>query len=250
MSSSKPRSISRSASSRHTTLHESRWIRFLRSRSSSRPGVATTAWTPFLSAARSTGAPPMASSARISAPAPTCPPGAAAAAADPPPPSPPAPPPPPPARAARRSRSSRRHSFRSRFSRLARVTSSSTTVTVDTPAMSSKKPCTTSRVWRASSLLGQMSSATGPSPAVSGSRASASHAARTAGSANASVLPLPVNAMPIMSRPARATGRPCIWMGDGRLMPLARIVDSSTGGSFISRNVTHGGGTAVPSTRM
>lgn len=38
------------------------------------------------------------------------------------------------------------------------------------------------------------------------------------GSENTSVLPDPVNAMPIMSRPLSATGRPCIWMGVGLLI--------------------------------
>ena len=41
----------------------------------------------------------------------------------------------------------------------------------------------------------------------------------TAGSKYASVLPLPVCAMPIMSRPLSAMGQPCAWMGVGSLNP-------------------------------
>jgi len=56
----------------------------------------------------------------------------------------------------------------------------------------------------------------------------------TAGRAKARVLPEPVKATPTMSRPDRMTGRPCSWMGVGRLMPLASSHDSTAGGNFIS----------------
>ena len=56
----------------------------------------------------------------------------------------------------------------------------------------------------------------------------------TAGRAKARVLPEPVKATPTMSRPDRMTGRPCSWMGVGRLMPLPSSHDSTAGGNFIS----------------
>ena len=56
---------------------------------------------------------------------------------------------------------------------------------------------------------------TGPSPPSRGILASSSSAAMTRGRAKVMVLPDPVKAMPTMSLPARATGRPCIWMGVG-----------------------------------
>ena len=63
-------------------------------------------------------------------------------------------------------------------------------------------------------------------------------------------LPEPVNAIPMMSRPLRITGRPWIWIGVGRAMPF-RVSSSMMGrGNFISRNVLMGGGTSTPSTMM
>ena len=48
------------------------------------------------------------------------------------------------------------------------------------------------------------------------------------------VLPEPVNAIPIISRPERATGRPWIWIGVGFLMPLLSRTRRIAAGIFIS----------------
>mmetsp|Transcript_716 Transcript_716/g.2080 ORF Transcript_716/g.2080 Transcript_716/m.2080 type:complete len:294 (-) Transcript_716:476-1357(-) len=66
----------------------------------------------------------------------------------------------------------------------------------------------------ASSRVGASTRAMGvDSPLGTGSCASM---CTTAGIRNASVLPLPVRAMPIRSRPPRMIGRACAWMGIGR----------------------------------
>ena len=52
-------------------------------------------------------------------------------------------------------------------------------------------------------------------------RRSSSSAIITQGSVKTSVLPEPVNAIPIMSRPERIVGSPWIWIGVGLLMPRA-----------------------------
>lgn len=54
----------------------------------------------------------------------------------------------------------------------------------------------------------------------------------------------------MISRPASAAGMPCIWMGVGRLMPLALRTSSTGGGSFISAKLASGGGTLSPATEM
>ena len=59
------------------------------------------------------------------------------------------------------------------------------------------------------------------SPRESGMRLSSSSAIITQGSVKTSVLPEPVKAIPIMSRPERIVGRPWIWIGVGLLMPRA-----------------------------
>lgn len=43
--------------------------------------------------------------------------------------------------------------------------------------------------------------------------------------------PEPVKAMPMMSRPARMAGVPCIWMGVGFLMPLVSSTRRMAGGN-------------------
>mmetsp|Transcript_31183 Transcript_31183/g.79494 ORF Transcript_31183/g.79494 Transcript_31183/m.79494 type:complete len:269 (-) Transcript_31183:176-982(-) len=105
-------------------------------------------------------------------------------------------------------------------------------------------------VWRASSREGHRMSATGPSLRIRGSRISSCSAIMIMGSENTSVLPDPVNAMPIMSRPASATGRPCIWMGVGFLMPLVSSASQMAAGNFMSRKEVMGGGMLWPSTTM
>ena len=102
----------------------------------------------------------------------------------------------------------------------------------------------------ASSLEGARISASGPSPPLRGSLASSCSASMTAGSENASVLPDPVNAIPIMSRPERITGSPCIWIGVGRVIPLEASTRSTGGGARVCANSTTGGGRCSPSTTM
>ena len=72
----------------------------------------------------------------------------------------------------------------------------------------------------------------------------------TRGRAKVMVLPDPVKAMPTMSLPARATGRPCIWMGVGRRMFFAASASRMGAGNFMSRKDWMGGGMSSPSTRM
>mmetsp|Transcript_12452 Transcript_12452/g.33980 ORF Transcript_12452/g.33980 Transcript_12452/m.33980 type:complete len:214 (+) Transcript_12452:3792-4433(+) len=90
----------------------------------------------------------------------------------------------------------------------------------------------------------------GPSLRATGSIISSCSEIRIMGKQNTRVLPLPVNAMPIMSRPAMATGRPWAWMGVGFLMPLASSCWMTQGGIFMSRKFVMGGGTLCPSTMM
>ena len=66
----------------------------------------------------------------------------------------------------------------------------------------------TSQVCLASSREGANIIPKGPSPASSGKRFSSSIASITSGKQNVTVFPLPVNAMPIMSRPLKITGMP------------------------------------------
>mmetsp|Transcript_6601 Transcript_6601/g.23533 ORF Transcript_6601/g.23533 Transcript_6601/m.23533 type:complete len:280 (+) Transcript_6601:281-1120(+) len=66
----------------------------------------------------------------------------------------------------------------------------------------------------ASSRVGASTSTIGPSP---GRRNSCALMCTTAGSRNDSVFPEPVCAMPTTSRPERAIGQPCAWMGVGAL---------------------------------
>lgn len=57
---------------------------------------------------------------------------------------------------------------------------------------------------------GQRIIPTGPSPRWKGNLASSSIASIINGKQKVSVFPDPVNAMPIISRPENAVGRPCI----------------------------------------
>lgn len=81
---------------------------------------------------------------------------------------------------------------------------------------------------------GQTIIATGPSPFTNGILPSSSSESMMAGSENASVLPDPVKAMPIMSRPEKAVGIPWIWIGVGLRIFLALRYLSRGGGSFMS----------------
>ena len=90
----------------------------------------------------------------------------------------------------------------------------------------------------------------GPSERTSGIRFSSSSAIITSGSEKTSVLPLPVKAMPIMSRPARIAGSPWIWIGVGLWIPFDASAASTAGGKRMSRNDLIGGGGSSPSTRM
>mmetsp|Transcript_3020 Transcript_3020/g.6843 ORF Transcript_3020/g.6843 Transcript_3020/m.6843 type:complete len:288 (-) Transcript_3020:272-1135(-) len=116
------------------------------------------------------------------------------------------------------------------------------------------KPCAnmsaTSFVCRASSREGQMMMPNGPSPRAIGIRFSSSNAIITIGSANVSVFPEPVKAMPIMSLPASTAGKPWIWMGVGFLMPFSCRVRRIGSGKRMSLNDLIGGGMSSPSTRM
>mmetsp|Transcript_3839 Transcript_3839/g.9611 ORF Transcript_3839/g.9611 Transcript_3839/m.9611 type:complete len:289 (-) Transcript_3839:400-1266(-) len=76
--------------------------------------------------------------------------------------------------------------------------------------------CTSSRV-------GAMMRAMGPSPWARGGW---SLTCRSMGSTNASVLPLPVLAMPMQSRPLMMQGRACAWMGRGAVQPSLRSSSS------------------------
>ena len=49
------------------------------------------------------------------------------------------------------------------------------------------------------------------------------------GSRNAAVLPVPVEAQPIRSRPARATGMASAWIGVGRVYPMSATASVSAG---------------------
>ena len=102
----------------------------------------------------------------------------------------------------------------------------------------------------ASSREGARISASGPSPPLSGSLASSCSASMMAGSENARVLPEPVNAIPIRSRPERMTGRPCIWMGVGREMPLEARTRRTGPGARVCSKSTTGAGRCSPSTTM
>mmetsp|Transcript_5595 Transcript_5595/g.16319 ORF Transcript_5595/g.16319 Transcript_5595/m.16319 type:complete len:246 (+) Transcript_5595:1160-1897(+) len=114
----------------------------------------------------------------------------------------------------------------------------------------SMKPWATSCVWRASSRDGQMTIPRGPSLRVRGKRASSSAASMTMGRVKARVLPEPVNAMPMRSRPERTAGRPWIWMGVGLRMPLALRWSRMGWGSRMSRKLLMGGGMSSPSTSI
>mmetsp|Transcript_2798 Transcript_2798/g.8433 ORF Transcript_2798/g.8433 Transcript_2798/m.8433 type:complete len:480 (-) Transcript_2798:3-1442(-) len=114
----------------------------------------------------------------------------------------------------------------------------------------SQKYSTTSSVCFMSSREGPRMTPNGPSPPMRGVLSSSPRAMSTMGSEKVSVLPLPVNAMPIMSRPLSATGRPWIWMGVGRTIPFSRRAASTQRGRRMSAKRRTGGGTSSPSTRM
>ena len=56
--------------------------------------------------------------------------------------------------------------------------------------------------------------------------------------------------MPMTSRPERITGKPWIWIGVGRVIPLRLSSFRIGAGNFISLNVLMGGGMSTPSTMM
>mmetsp|Transcript_30873 Transcript_30873/g.73528 ORF Transcript_30873/g.73528 Transcript_30873/m.73528 type:complete len:336 (+) Transcript_30873:492-1499(+) len=114
----------------------------------------------------------------------------------------------------------------------------------------SQYPSMTWLVCLASSRDGQMTIPTGPSPLASGIRCSSWMASITSGSENTSVLPEPVKAMPIMSRPDRTTGRPCTWIGVGLVMFFDFRCSMTGCGKRISLNDVTGGGMSSPSTRI
>jgi hypothetical protein len=63
------------------------------------------------------------------------------------------------------------------------------------------------------------------------------------GMENATVFPDPVKAMPIISLPLNATGRPCTWMGVGLLIFFSLNADNRSLGNPMPSNVLIGGGT-------
>mmetsp|Transcript_19650 Transcript_19650/g.58284 ORF Transcript_19650/g.58284 Transcript_19650/m.58284 type:complete len:201 (-) Transcript_19650:1463-2065(-) len=77
--------------------------------------------------------------------------------------------------------------------------------------------CTSSRV-------GASTSATGPSPSASGGW---SLTCRIIGNTNPSVLPEPVFAMPMQSRPLMMMGKACAWIASGLSQPLFLSTSSS-----------------------
>src|SRR5439155_8749293 len=70
------------------------------------------------------------------------------------------------------------------------------------------------------------------------------------GSRNAAVLPVPVDAQPIRSRPARITGIASAWIGVGRVYPMSRTASVSGGISWNSESrltaCASADGSAVP----
>mmetsp|Transcript_17986 Transcript_17986/g.59058 ORF Transcript_17986/g.59058 Transcript_17986/m.59058 type:complete len:316 (-) Transcript_17986:871-1818(-) len=108
----------------------------------------------------------------------------------------------------------------------------------------------TSYVCLASSLDGLIQSPKGPSPLAIGIFVSCSNAIITIGREKTRVFPEPVKAIPIISLPLRATGRPWTWMGVGRSMPLALSRSRVGFGNLMSLKSLIGGGTSSPSTMM
>lgn len=113
-----------------------------------------------------------------------------------------------------------------------------------------EKNCTISCVCLANSRDGQMIRPYGPSLRTNGMLISCSRQNMMSGSTNTIVLPEPVNAMPIRSRPASTVGMPCTWMGVGFLMPFLSSPCRMGFGNFISLKERIGAGISSPSTRM
>ena len=78
---------------------------------------------------------------------------------------------------------------------------------------------------RANSRLGEITTAKGPSPLLSGNFDSNSWHSRTRGRTKTSVFPLPVDATPIASRPAKSAGNIWAWTAVGVVMPCRLNAD-------------------------
>ena len=90
----------------------------------------------------------------------------------------------------------------------------------------------------------------GPSLGFTGSFNSSSRENITRGSVNVIVFPDPVNAMPIMSRPDNAQGKPWACMGVGLTIPFANNPSKTGLGNRIRLNDWIGGGIFSPSTNI
>mmetsp|Transcript_66486 Transcript_66486/g.203464 ORF Transcript_66486/g.203464 Transcript_66486/m.203464 type:complete len:232 (+) Transcript_66486:1146-1841(+) len=95
-----------------------------------------------------------------------------------------------------------------------------------------------------------MISPNGPSLLCTLLRSSISKEHMIIGTPNTSVFPLPVKAMPIMSRPFRTAGIPCIWICVGRWIPLAFKPSRMPRGSRMSSKRFTGAGMSSPLTSM
>ena len=126
-----------------------------------------------------------------------------------------------------------------------------------------------SEIWEGNTKFrlteGQRMIPTGPSPRMNDNFISSSAANMRSGKQKASVFPEPVNAMPIISRPANlnrcklsyvvqrealtyAVGIPCSWIGVGELMRFERKNLINGSGTFISCEATEGG--VVPGSQI
>mmetsp|Transcript_16033 Transcript_16033/g.50413 ORF Transcript_16033/g.50413 Transcript_16033/m.50413 type:complete len:340 (-) Transcript_16033:362-1381(-) len=98
-----------------------------------------------------------------------------------------------------------------------------------------------------SSRVGAMTRQIGPSPIASGGW---SLMCRSMGMRNAIVLPEPVFAMPMQSRPLMMTGRACAWIGIGLSYPFFRMTSRMR---WLRPHCVHplmGAGTSLPRTLM
>mmetsp|Transcript_122320 Transcript_122320/g.351426 ORF Transcript_122320/g.351426 Transcript_122320/m.351426 type:complete len:284 (-) Transcript_122320:111-962(-) len=103
-----------------------------------------------------------------------------------------------------------------------------------------RKSCTTLLICKASSRVGHSTTPTGPSPARSSSCAMM---CTNIGMTYARVLPEPVSAIPMRSRPCRAAGKTWTWIGVGALKCLVlMMVCSIQSGKAASLKVVMGFG--------
>mmetsp|Transcript_4028 Transcript_4028/g.12915 ORF Transcript_4028/g.12915 Transcript_4028/m.12915 type:complete len:246 (+) Transcript_4028:310-1047(+) len=110
---------------------------------------------------------------------------------------------------------------------------------------------TSSSICSASSRVGAMMSARGPSsPTRSRMRAGSPRMYSTMGMTNAAVLPEPVSAMPMMSRLRCPIGMACIWIGVGFSYPASRIARIRRSSMLLSAHDRMGLAARPPLIRM